>query len=55
MTVIRRGEPIEIIVPPLPDKNLGMSLDSRMVPVETFETWKTQLRRAVVSMAVGAE
>lgn len=55
MTVIRRGEPVEIIVPPLPDKNLGMSLDSRMVPVETFETWKAQLRRAVVSMAVGAE
>jgi len=39
MTVIRRGHPVQLTVPPLPDKALGARLTDRLVPIATFEGW----------------
>jgi hypothetical protein len=40
MTVIRNGKPVEIKVPPLSEKSLGVRVVDRAVPVATFEAWK---------------
>lgn len=40
MTVIRYGTPIQLTVPPLPDKVLGARLAHRVVPLATFEAWR---------------
>ncbi|MEI8101918.1 MAG: ATP-binding protein [Chlorobium sp.] len=46
MTVLRHGQPIEILVPPLSGQSLGIKLSSRQVPLATFERWKSMsLRR----------
>jgi hypothetical protein len=43
MTVIRKGKPVKIKVPPLPDKSLGARLVDRTVPIATFESWKANV------------
>ncbi|WP_136806445.1 hypothetical protein [Desulfosediminicola flagellatus] len=41
MNVIRNGEAIEITVPPLPNKLLGIHMENRSIPIATFNFWKT--------------
>ncbi len=39
MTVIRHGLPVQLTVPPLPDKLLGAQLNYRWIPVATLAAW----------------
>ncbi len=46
MTVLRNGRPVNIFVPPLMGKNLGIETADRQVPFVLFERWKSvALRR----------
>jgi hypothetical protein len=40
MTVLRNGQPIEIRIPPLPAKALGIARGYRMIPAAQFEQWE---------------
>jgi YD repeat-containing protein len=40
MTVIRYGKPVQLTVPALKGKQMGIRLQDRVVPNATFETWK---------------
>lgn len=40
MTVLRNGRPVEIRVPSLPDKVLGLQRSDRKIPLAQFERWK---------------
>ncbi|MCP4116203.1 MAG: hypothetical protein GY737_12500 [Desulfobacteraceae bacterium] len=43
MTVIRKGKTVRLTMPPLPEKNLGVRIEGRTVPVAVFEGWNASL------------